>query len=240
MRIQFVLVVCLLAWMGFSFAQNTTALIPFKPIELPQTIKPNPIPVGMTDLPSNYLVMSEKGTDCLPVVDNLQVPTGVGGTPDSTVTAQIQKIKDADQAARQNLTANSDWQKISREDAERRTQLLELIPKASTADGFANIALVFQHGNCVQHYLLAHYFAGLGMKTNPMARWLVAATLDRALMSIGRAQKYGTQYVPKNEKCIALYLVDPRTTDAERMQLGVPILEAAINQAKNFSAPDCP
>lgn len=156
------------------------------------------------------------------------------------MTAQIQQIKDADQAARRNLTANSDWQKLSREDAERRNQLLELIPQVTSAESFAYIALVFQHGNCVQHYLLANYFATLGLQTNQLARWLVAATLDRALMSVGRAQKYGTQYLGNSQRCFALYVVDPRTTDAERIQLGVPILQAALNEARSLSAPDCP
>lgn len=66
MRAKLVLVMCLLAWMGFSLAQNTVALQPFKPIELPQTIKPNPIPMGMIDLPSNFMAMPENG-NCLPV-----------------------------------------------------------------------------------------------------------------------------------------------------------------------------
>jgi hypothetical protein len=215
-------------------------LTPFKPIALPETIKPNPIPKGMTDFPSNQIRMP---LSCSPEVRQLQVPTEASSIPiDAGASRKIQAIVDADQDARKNITADTDWQKLTREDQERRQQLLELIPLAATATDFANIALVFQHGDCTDHYLLANYFATLGMKENDLALWLVAATMDRALMNSGKAQKYGTQYIARDPqgKCFALYVVDPHTTDAERVALRVPTLEEAINQAKTFGANDCP
>ena len=65
---------------------------------------------------------------------------------------------------------------------------------------------------------------------------MYATTLDRALMYSGRAQKFGTQYFGK---CSRLYVVDPRTTDAERKSYNVPSLEEAIARAKTFAAPSC-
>jgi hypothetical protein len=232
----------LLVLLGFSSAIALAAgtLVPFKPVSLPETIKPDPIPKGMTDFPANQI---QTTSSCSPEVRQLQVPTQTSSTPiDASASQKIQVIVDADQNARKNITADTDWQKLMREDQDRRQQLLELIPLASTATDFANIALVFQHGDCINHYLLANYFATLGMKENDLARWLVAATMDRALMNAGRAQKYGTQYVPRDSqgKCFALYVVDPRTTDAERVALRVPTLEEAINRAKMFNAADCP
>jgi hypothetical protein len=241
MKIKWIGVAALLCSTGFSMAQNALNTSVFKPIELPQTIKPNPIPKGMVDSPPWALPMPIQGGNCDPSVDNLQVPTGVSPKPiDPTTSAKIAEIVKADQEARENADENTDWDKLSKEDAQRRTQLLELITKSSTASDYASIALVFQHGDCVPHYLLAHHFALLAMKNDSLAQWLVAATLDRALMSVNRAQKYGTQYTASSDRCFGLYVVDPRTTDQERTALGVPILEMAIARAKEFSAPDCP
>jgi len=73
-----------------------------------------------------------------------------------------------------------------------------------------------------------------------LAKWLYAATLDRALMNSGQAQKYGTQYISgSNGQCSRLYVVDPRTTDAERKSYNVPTLEEAIARAKMFATPSC-
>lgn len=36
--------------------------------------------------------------------------------------------------------------------------------------------------------------------------------------------------------CYALYMVDPRTTDAERAAMKVPTLEKALEQAKTLSS----
>ncbi len=241
MKLKSVGVMAWLCLMGFSSAQLDRGLTVFKPIALPQTMKPSPIPKGMVDSLVGTLPMPEQGGNCGPSLGNLQVPTGISDQPiDITVSAQIVEIMKADQDARRNATQDTDWEKFSEEDAQRRTELLQLIAKASTAEDYASIALVFQHGDCVPHYLLAHHFALLGMKNSDLARWLVAATLDRALMSVNRAQKYGTQYTASSDNCFALYVVDPRTTDADRVALGVPSLEEALGRPKEFNPPSCP
>jgi hypothetical protein len=235
-----ILIVAFAVIVGFALAQTTAKIEVFKAVPLPETIMPDPIPVGMVG-PGDYPRMRENGA-CSPSIDGLQVPVDVTGVQaDSVISKQIQDIVDADQAAR-NVEDFSkvDWAQISRDDTERRRALLVLIPKAISANDFANIALVFQHGDCIPQYMLANHFARLGAAGSKLARWLVAATLDRALMSNGRAQKYGTQYTSiGSTECFALYVVDPRTTDEERVTLGVPGLSEAIAQAKEFNAPSC-
>jgi hypothetical protein len=237
-----ILVVAIAVIAGFALAQATAKLELFKPAPLPQTIMPNPIPEGMVG-PGPYQPMSESLSACTtPSLDGLQVPVDVSGVPeDVAISKQIQDIVDADQAPRMvEDFSKIDWDKVSREDAERRTALLALIPKAVTGENFANVALVFQHGDCIGHYMLANHFARLGASGSELARWLVAATLDRALMNVGRAQKYGTQYTSiGSTECFALYVVDPTTTDADRAKFRVPTLFAAIAQAKEFNAANC-
>ena len=232
----------LLLLSGFALGQPGAKLEVFVPEPLPVTTKPVPIPDGMTDLPTSFPIMSERGGNCFPRLEGLMVPVDVrNATPDAATSDRIERIKNADQAARQQSTPDTDWRKVAEQDRERREALLPLIPRAVTGQDFAFAALVFQHGGCVPHYRLAHHLARMGADRDPLARWLVAATLDRALMSVGRAQKYGTQYAFRTDRpdCFALYVVDPTTTDAERLTLGAPTLHEAIFEAKAFNPPNC-
>ena len=161
------------------------------------------------------------------------------------ISKQIQVIVNADQAARRGKIASN----LETEDLRLRTALMPLIPRAVTSQNFAGIALVFQHGGCVPHWMLANYMALMAIKTDGEAKktssyidpkWLYAATLDRALMNSGRVQRFGTQYwAGLNGECSRLYVVDPRTTDAERKSYNVPTLEEAIARAKTYATPGC-
>jgi hypothetical protein len=227
-----------------AFAQSKAKLEPFVLAPLPQTIKPNPIPKTMTEnqkLPPGASFVR----NCLPSIKGLLVPVDVSNVkPDPVVSGQIQTIVDADQAMRQN---NQPF-KVS-DDQKRREKLLPLIPRAVTALDFANISLVFQHGDCVPLFMLANRMASMAIELIPSGKtfesryenphWLYAATLDRALMYSDLAQKFGTQYLTPSESCTKLYVVDPRTTDAERAEYGVPSLKQAIAQAKTFDRPGC-
>jgi hypothetical protein len=227
-----------------AFAQSKAKLEPFVPASLPQTIKPNPVPKTMIE--NQKLLPGESiNRSCKPSLNGLLVPTDVSGLkPDPIVSKQIQTIVDADQAMRQN---NQPF-KVS-DDQKRREKLLPLIPRAITAQDFAKISLVFQHGNCVAEIMLANRMASIAIQLTPIGsklksqdidpRWLYAATLDRALMYSDLAQKYGTQYMTPKGKCTQLYVVDPRTTDAERAKYGVPSLKQAIARAKKFDSPGC-
>ena len=58
-------------------------------------------------------------------------------------------------------------------------------------------AFIFQHGERPDDYLLAHNLATLAVsKGRETALWIASASLDRYLLSIGRAQIFGTQTGP--------------------------------------------
>jgi hypothetical protein len=227
-----------------AFAQSKAKLELFVPASLPKTIKPNPVPKTMIENQKLLPGMSI-GRSCKPALKGLLVPTDVSGLkPDPIVSKKIQTIVDADQAMRQN---NQPFN-IS-DDQKRREKLLPLITRAVTALDFANISLVFQHGDCVPLFMLANRMASMAIELIPSGKtfesryenphWLYAATLDRALMYSDLAQKFGTQYLTPSGNCTKLYVVDPRTTDAERAKYGVPSLKQAIAQAKTFDRPGC-
>ena len=73
--------------------------------------------------------------------------------------------------------------------------------------------MILQHGRDIDDYLLAHEFCVVALsKGERRANWLSGATEDRFLMSVGRPQRFATQF--KAEKGVyKLYETDPHVTD---------------------------
>lgn len=179
------------------------------------------------------------GASCQPYIGRVTF----GVTLDAGASREMARIVALDQAARQ--PGQIDWAVVAREDEARRTQALALLRagRLSSAADYFNAALVFQHGNCPQHYQLAHLLAGQALARGAPASdtlplgWLFAATFDRWQLSLGRPQAYGTQFLLVQEPCsYALAQVDSVTTDAQRERLAVPVLGLARAQADILTA----
>jgi hypothetical protein len=114
-------------------------------------------------------------------------------------------------------------------DREARIKALYRVSKVRTGKDYYRAAMILQHANEPEDYLLAHEFCIVALaKGEPKARWLAAASEDRFLMKIGRSQRFGTQYhSSKLEDPVRLYNIEPGVTDALRSELGVPTLEEA-------------
>lgn len=157
---------------------------------------------------------------CDPVISGVTL----GTKQDPAVEKQLQEILMEDQRIRM---AGGDWQEMAAADTERRREVLALLQGGKVASGKAlyAAALVFQHGICPEHYQLANSLAARAMERGEAgARSLYALTLDRYLLSIGKPQKYGTQYRIVGE-WLELLPTDPKTTDAERAAYDLPPLE---------------
>lgn len=139
---------------------------------------------------------------------------------------------------------------IAAEDRARQREVIRYLEKGeiNSADDLYHAAMIFQHGNCVEHYRLANQLAERALsKGSEGAKWLYAATLDRYLMNQGKLQKFGTQFVkfgpggvgpggivgPEGEW--QLYPVDPTTTDEERARYNVPPLASQQEKAKRLN-----
>lgn len=122
---------------------------------------------------------------------------------------EMAAIYAADQAVRQDVAATlaailaggrESAVRFHAEDAVRRQQVKALLDAGElrTATDFYSAALVYQHGDTAEDYLMAHTLAvaalGEGSTKSP---WLAAATLDRYLHKIGQPQIYGTQTMVK-------------------------------------------
>jgi hypothetical protein len=171
---------------------------------------------------------------CNPPVEPLQV----GMVADETISQRMKEIFDKDQSMRMADMSEINWAEVSRVDQEHRVEVMTFIKdgKLATNLDFYYAAFVFQHDDCPEHYKLANELADQVVKLGfEDAKWIYAASLDRYLRSIGKPQKFGTQYVSVRGCTYTLEPVDPATTDEERVAYHVPSLAEAEQQAKDLS-----
>ena len=174
------------------------------------------------------------GSSCQPFIGRVTF----GLKPDAAASSRMAQIFNEDQDARK--TTNIDWEKVAVQDEARRKETLKLLNAGRLSSGadYYYAAFVFQHGNCSEHYQLANLLADQAIKRNyPAARWIYAATYDRWQRSLGKPQKYGTQYMSQGGDCnFKLEPYDPATTDTERSRYGVPPIGEALKRADEINA----
>ena len=130
---------------------------------------------------------------------------------------------------------------------ERRRLVSAMLAKGQvqTAEDFHDAALLFQHGESADDYLLAHILAvDAVIKGDDKSKFLAAATLDRYLQFINKPQVFGTQYAPltpvqpgnigvfKGRTWTHMPFDEQVLTDAVRHDYCVPDLE---QQKKNLA-----
>lgn len=149
----------------------------------------------------------------------------------SAISAELEKLYIEDQADRSSLGENTDWEAISIKDEQREIRVKELLALGSLGSGaeYYHAAMILQHASAPDDYLLAHDLCVIAIsKGEQKAKWLAAASMDRFLISIGRQQRFGTQFLSnKSFRPPHLVQVDPNVSDALRKELDVPTLENA-------------
>ncbi len=113
----------------------------------------------------------------------------------------------------------------------RVAKLKKILPGIDTSEiwNCHYIAYLLQHSETTEDYKQAHKYAkkAVEMGSN-VTRWLYAATIDKWLVSQGKAQKYGTQF-KKVDGEWQLLPVDGMTSDDERANYYVPPLKEALH-----------
>jgi hypothetical protein len=158
----------------------------------------------------------------------------------SVSNPEMQRIFEADQKDRQPGVGKIDWAVVGKADAARREATRKLLAngKLHTGEDFQRAAVVFQHGDAPDDYLLAHTFAVVAVgRGQSSALWIAAATLDRYLNSIHQPQVYGTQFYfkpdePASQEPYNRSLIP----DSLRQDLGVPSQAAQEEQRKRYEA----
>lgn len=149
----------------------------------------------------------------------------------SAISVELEKLYEEDQSDRNSAGMNTDWEAISIRDEQREIRVKELLALGPLGDGSAyyHAAIVLQHASTPDDYLLAHDLCVIALaKGEQKAKWLAAASMDRFLISIGRQQRFGTQFFSnKSFRPPRLAQVDPNVSDVIRQELDVPTLENA-------------
>jgi len=152
--------------------------------------------------------------------------------------AELAALYEQDQADRE--TEPIDWTVVSPRDDARQQRVRELLDADAvhTANDYSHAAMVYQHASGPEGYELAHELAMISIALgNRDAPWLAAASYDRLLVSLGRGQRFGTQYGAKNGEPIRMQPVDAGVTDAMRAAMGCPSLLEAKEREKQFNQP---
>jgi len=154
----------------------------------------------------------------------------------STPNAEIKKIVDADQAARNfdfSKVTSKQIEDMAKGDVARLARIKEILASGAltTADDFDNAALVFQHGVVFEDYATAHELSVcallLGKRT---ASWLAGASYDRMLVNVGIPQRFATQYGNAGGGPIKLQRYETKAINDTERKL---IVRVTLEQAKN-------
>jgi hypothetical protein len=145
--------------------------------------------------------------------------------------AEITRLCAEDQADRAPHEGPVDGKAIVARDRERQARVKQLYTAGELRTGhdYHHAALILQHGQEPDDFLLAHELCVVALaKGDHEAAWLCAATEDRYLMNIGRPQRFATQYKSDAPgEPMRLYVVGDGVTDGLRAELHVPTLERA-------------
>jgi len=143
---------------------------------------------------------------------------------------ELKRLHDEDQSDR--APTDVDWAIVSPRDKARLSRVKELYlqNRLQTASDYYHSAMILQHGDAPEDFLLAHEFCVLAIskgKNDKEAKWLAASSEDRFLMNIGRLQRFGTQFHSEGNGPYKLYTVDSGVTDETRREMGVHSLAEA-------------
>jgi hypothetical protein len=146
--------------------------------------------------------------------------------------AEIKKMRDADQAIREGAIDLEKLNKAADEERGRRKRVHEMLASGvpQTPNDFEAMSLIMQHSGDFDGYRLAHELMMAGMLVGYKSPWLLTATYDRMLLSIGHRQRFATQWWQSG-----LAPVDPLAmNDRMRLQMGVQRLSEVQAREKEI------
>jgi hypothetical protein len=161
------------------------------------------------------------------------------GSSVSTDNPELARLYHDDQSDRLTPGGKAiDWAVVGPRDKARQERVKELYvsDQLNTGDDYYHAAMVLQHGEVPEDFLLCHELCVAAIiKGNKEARWLAAASEDRFLMNIDRPQRFGTQFRSVGNTPMTLYKTDEAVTDALRKPYGVPTLAKSREREKEMN-----
>ena len=157
-----------------------------------------------------------------------------------TVSSVLKKLYQEDTEDRQSKNWERATEKeirwLKRRDKKRRNAVMFLnqLNQINTAFDYHHAAFILLHGDSPGDYALANEFAKKSVALgDESSKYLIAETEDKYQLSIGNAQKYGTQFQRNtNGEWELIEPIDESVTDKERSEYNVPPLAEAIRRYK--------
>ncbi len=137
------------------------------------------------------------------------------------------------------------WNWVAPRDEERRKRVAEIFAEGCfrKAKDYAAAAMIFQHGVTSDHYYQAFIWSQKALALgHASAKWLVAAAVDRYLVSVGQKQLFATQaYRPRNHRCWCLNETEESFPESMRFEYTEKGLKEAFEwvESLNQSLPRC-
>lgn len=158
--------------------------------------------------------------------------------PENANNLELNKMYESDQNDRRIATI--DWEVVSENDRNREERVYELLDsnKVKTSLDYHNAAMIFQHGMDSVAYGMAVNLMTKSIELDPEAdKWLLAAAIDRDLMSRDKPQIYGTQFRRMGEGSPwVLYSIDTtKISDEVRVEYGVETLAEQREKVKRMN-----
>ncbi len=178
-------------------------------------------------------VFQGTSTECHPAV----IAVRFDGEHDSAISRRMNELYVADQAEREP-GSEMDIPTLIENDRLRREEVMGYLQAGQIVRStqLFQAALIFQHGDCPEHFSLAADLAKRADELgHPDADWLYAAATDRYLLNTGRLQRYGTQYTTDSQGHFALCPVAAGISDEERAEWGLPPLAELQVRANEYN-----
>ncbi|OIO09135.1 MAG: hypothetical protein AUJ52_06930 [Elusimicrobia bacterium CG1_02_63_36] len=157
--------------------------------------------------------------------------------PPETDNLKLEEIFQADQKDREKVYESQDAVDALRKADKARRQNVSMmmeLGEIKTKNDLYHAAVIFQHGDEPQDFLTAHRLATLAaIHGHRTSRWLLAASLDRYLMSLNQGQVYGTQFEfnPTEKRYqLKLPVLEHTLLSFEKEMLGIPSVNDRLNQ----------
>lgn len=154
-----------------------------------------------------------------------------------TDNKELEKMFGEDQNSR--MKKNIDWVLLTKQDRERENKVYELIKSGEIVTGkdFYNSAMIFQHGrDSISHGMAVKHMKRAIELDSTIDKWLLAAAIDRNLLSRNKPQIYGTQYLKMNGENWKRSPIDTtQVTDKERKLYHVESLSEQVEKIRNMN-----
>lgn len=149
--------------------------------------------------------------------------------PPETDNLKLLELFQEDQADRERVYDTPEsLEQLRERDRQRckRVYVMMELDEIRTKNDLYNAAVILQHGQEPADFLTAHRLAAIAaMLGHRTSRWLMAASMDRFLMSAGHGQIYGTQFEFNQEDRryqLKLPVQDATMLSFEKEFLGIP------------------